>query len=356
MQGQRTVGITEKPELVPLDKLEQQFGFVAPRDKGMDTAEACEAVLAGKLQAFIALGGNFIRAIPDTAVMEAAWRRIPLTVQIATKLNRSHVIHGADCLHPAVPRTHRDRPTSLGSAGGDDGRFNHVLPRLQRVRGAGEPTFVVGAEDRGRDRKAALTPNPKVPWDEWVRDYAKIRRAMEETWSDVFKDFNARMWTPGGVERPLAARHRKWETGRANFLIPLPLDDDPRARVQAGGDVLRLTTLRSNDQFNTTVYGYSDRYRGVEGARKVVFMNVADMARLGLKKGETINLTTALADNVRREVQEFRIVPYPIAAGCIAAYFLEATPLIPLWHRDANSHTPGYKALPVRVTRTAAGV
>ena len=124
--------------------------------------------------------------------------------------------------------------------------------------------------------------------------------------------------------------------------------------MQEANEILRLTTVRSNGQFNTTVYEYSDRYRGVEGTRKVVFMNVQDIQRLGLKNGDTIDLTTAFADNVKREVKGFRIVPYAIAAGCIAAYFPEATPLIPLWHRDANSHTPSYKGLPVRVTKSGA--
>jgi molybdopterin-dependent oxidoreductase alpha subunit len=358
VQGQRTVGITEKPELVPLDKLEQQFGFVAPRKKGMDTAATCESVLAGTLQAFIALGGNFIRAVPDTVMMEEAWRRIPLTVQIATKLNRSHVIHGKIAyILPCLGRTEIDRQASGRQAvtmedstaffHGSKGYAEPASPDL-----LSEPKIVAEIA------KATLSSNSKVPWDAWVGDYSKIRQAMEETWPDVFKDLNGRMWTPGGVARPIAARHRKWETktGRANFLIPEQVPSDPRATAQEGGNVLQLTTLRSNDQFNTTVYGYSDRYRGVEGTRKVVFMNTADMGRLGLVKGELVNLTTALSDNVERQVKGFRIVPYPIATGCMAAYFPEATPLIPLWHRDGESHTPSYKALPVHVTRAAAGV
>lgn len=353
VQGQRTVGITEKPELAPLDKFEQQFGFSAPRDKGMNTAEVCESVLAGKLQAFIGLGGNFVRAIPDTVVMEEAWRKIPLTVQISTKLNRSHVIHGKiSYVLPCLGRTEIDRQASGPQAvtmedstayfHGSKGYAKPASPHL-----LSEPKIVAELA------KATLPANPKVPWDAWVADYSKIRNAMEETWEEMFKDVNDRIWTPGGFERPIPARERKWETksGRANFLVPPEPRDDPRAIVKEGGNVLRLTTLRSNDQFNTTVYGYSDRYRGVEGTRMVVFMNADDVARLGLKKGENVNLTTAFGDNVKRQVDGFRIVPYPIAAGCIAAYFPEATPLIPLWHRDENSHTPSYKVLPVRVTK-----
>jgi molybdopterin-dependent oxidoreductase alpha subunit len=354
VQGQRTVGITEKPELAPLDKFAEQYGFVPPRDKGMDTAEVCEAVLAGKLQAFVALGGNFIRAVPDTVAMEEAWRKIPLTVQIATKLNRSHLIHGETAyLLPCLGRTEIDKQASgpqavtvedstahfHGSKGYADPASPHLLS---------EPKIVAELA------KATLAPNGKVPWDEWVGDYAKVRHAMEETWPEVFKNFNERIWTPGGVERPIAARQRKWETktGRANFLVPAEPRADPRSAVREGGDVLRLTTLRSNGQFNTTVYEYADRYRGVEGTRRVVFMNVDDIRRLGLTKGDTVNLTTAFADNVQRSVKGFEVVPYPIAAGCIAAYFPEATPLIPLWHRDESSHTPSYKILPVRVSKS----
>ena len=249
--------------------------------------------------------------------MEEAWRKIPLTVQIATKLNRSHLIHGETAyLLPCLGRTEIDKQASgpqavtvedstahfHGSKGYADPASPHLLS---------EPKIVAELA------KATLAPNAKVPWDEWVGDYAKVRHAMEETWPEVFKDFNERIWTPGGVERPIAARQRKWETktGRANFLVPVEPRADPRSAVREGGDVLRLTTLRSNGQFNTTVYEYADRYRGVEGTRKVVFMNVDDVGALGLKKGDTVDLTTAFADNVQRAVTGFEVVPYPDRGG-----------------------------------------
>ena len=181
---------------------------------------------------------------------------------------------------------------------------------------------------------------------------------MAQTWPEMFQDFDARMWTPGGFERPIPARDRKWETktGRANFLVPAAPRQNPKAAPKEGGDTLMLTTLRSNDQFNTTVYGYSDRYRGVEGTRMVAFMNPDDIARLGLTEGEHVNLVTAFQDDVKREVRGFRIVSYPVARGCVAAYFPEATPLIPLWHRDENSHTPSYKVVPVQVSKAGPGL
>jgi molybdopterin-dependent oxidoreductase alpha subunit len=354
VQGQRTVGITEKPELAPLDKFAEQYGFDPPRDKGMNTADVCEAVLAGKLRAFVALGGNFIRAVPDTVAMEETWRKIPLTVQIATKLNRSHLIHGETAyLLPCLGRTEVDKQASGPQAVTMEDSTAH-FHGSKGYAGPASPHLLSEPKIVAELAKATLAANPKVPWDEWVGDYAKVRHAMEETWPEVFKDFNERIWTPGGVERPIAARHRKWETktGRANFLVPVEPRADPRAAVQEGADVFRLTTLRSNGQFNTTVYEYTDRYRGVEGTRMVVFMNGDDVRRLGLKKGDTIDLTTAFADNVQRAVKGFEVVPYPIAAGCVASYFPEATPLIPLWHRDESSHTPSYKFLPVRVSKS----
>ena len=183
VQGQRTVGITEKPELAPLDEIERQFGFSPPRDKGMDAAETGEAVLAGELQAFLGLGGNFVRAIPDTVIMEEAWRKIPLTVQISTKLNRSHVIHGKiSYILPCLGRTEIDRQASGPQAvtmedstaffHGSKGYAEPASPHL-----LSEPKIVAEIA------KATLLANPKVPWDEWVADYSKIREAMEKTWA-----------------------------------------------------------------------------------------------------------------------------------------------------------------------------
>ncbi len=352
VQGQRTVGITEKPELAPLDKLEQQYGFKAPREKGMATVEACESILKGEVKAFIGLGGNFIRAIPDTAAMEEAWRRIPLTVQIATKLNRNHVIHGeTSYVLPCLGRIEIDRQASGPQAVSMEDSTAHfhgsrgvAEPASPQLRS--EPAIVAGIA------KATLAPNAKVPWDRWVGDYATVRDAMEETWPQMFKDYNKRLWTPGGFPRPLGARERKWETksGRANFFVPDALVADGLAETHAQPGVLRLITTRSNDQFNTTIYGFSDRFRGVEGTRKVVFMNRNDIARLGLREAQTVKLSTASNDGVTRELPGLRIVPYAIAEGCVAAYFPECNVLVPMWHKEARSHTPAVKSVPVRIT------
>ncbi len=355
VQGQRTVGITEKPSLVPLDKLAEQYRFEPPRWEGHSTVDACRAILDGQVRGFLSLGGNFLRAVPETEAMEAAWRRMRLTVQVATKLNRSHVVHGAVAfLLPCLGRLEVDTQASGPQAVSMESSVAHFHGSRGKVRPAGphllsEPAIVAGLA------KATL-PEAHVPWDRWVGDYATIRDAIEVTYPETFKDFNKRLFQPGGFPRPLPARERKWVTssGKANFITPDRLTPD----LKISGDpteVLQLTTLRSNDQFNTTVYGYHDRFRGVRGTRTVVFMNGADIARLGLGNGDAVDLTTALDDGVTRRVEGLRIVEYDIPQGCCGAYFPETNPLMPLSHHDPKSKVPAYKALPVRVTRAAAG-
>lgn len=357
VQGQRTVGITEKPELAPLDQIEKQFGFKAPREKGMATVEAAEAMMRGEISAFLCLGGNLARALPDGPRLEKAWRRVPLTVQIATKLNRSHVIHGrAAYLLPCLGRIEIDRQAGGEQAVSMEDSTAYFHGSQGQVEPA-SPNLLSEAKIVAELAKATLPENPKVPWDAWVADYGKIRDAMEETWPEMFKDFNKRLFTPGGFEKPVAARKRQWktQTGRANFLVPSEPHGDPLAVAEAKhADVLRLASVRSNDQFNTTVYSYSDRLRGVEGTRMVVFMNGDDIARLGLAEGMLVDLVSMPDDPVRREVQGFRIVKHQIAKGCAAAYFPEASPLVPLSHHEPLSFTPGYKTIPVRVKKSSA--
>src|SRR5207248_2753786 len=287
VQGQRTVGITEKPELAPLDKLKELYGFEPPRHEGYTTVTGLQAMVAGKVKAFVALGGNMVRAAPDSERIEEAWRGLRLTVAIATKLNRSHVVHGqVSYLLPCLGRIEIDRQESgeqavsvESSVAQFHGSRGKVAPASRDLMS--EPAIIAAIA------KATLPPNPKVPWDEWVGNYAKIRDAIEATWPATFKRFNERLFTPGGIERPLAARERKWNTrsGKANFITPTRLFGGAR-EWKGGDDVLQLTTFRSNDQFNTTVYGYRDRFRGVYGSRRVVFMNPLDVERLGLAREE----------------------------------------------------------------------
>ena len=355
VQGQRTVGITEKPELAPLDKLKEQYGFEPPRDKGMNTVEACEAMLDGKVQALISLGGNLVRAVPDHGQMEAAWRALPLSVQISTKLNRSHLVHGKVAyILPCLGRIEVDRQNGVmqsvsieDSTGCMHGSLGRAEPAADTL--LSEPAIVA------RLAKAALAPNPKIDWDAWVADYGKIRDAIAETYPDIFHDFNARMWTPGGFRKPVAAAERKWktETGKANFTLFDGLAADPDL-PEKGEGVLRLFTVRSDGQFNTTIYSHKDRFRGVED-RMVLFMARADMNAQGLSDGDIVQASTVADDGVERRVDGLRVVEYPVPAGCTAGYYPECNPLIPLWHYAKDSKVPAAKSIAVRLSRSGAG-
>lgn len=353
VQGQRTVGITEKPALAPLDKLKEQYGFEPPRDEGLTTVDACEAILKRELQAFIGLGGNFLRAVPETRLMEAAWRELPLTVQVATKLNRNHVIHGkAAYLLPCLGRIEIDRQRSGPQAvtvedstscmHGSRGMAEPAATTL-----LSEPAIVAGIA------RATLDPNPRIDWDAWVADYGRIRDAIEETFPEIFRDFNERMWTPGGFRKPLAAAERIWNTdsGKAEFTTPDELPGNPD--LPGGPQMLRLFTIRSDGQFNTTIYSHDDRFRGIHGSRMVLFMAQADMARHGLAKGDRVALRTAADDGVERRVDGLQVVPYDVPPGCIAGYYPECNPLIPLWHHAKESKVPAAKSIDVLLERSA---
>jgi len=353
VQGQRTVGISEKPELVPLDKLAVQYGFEPPRTKGLNTVEACEGILDGSVCAFVGLGGNFIRAIPDTVRMEAAWSKLRLTVQIATKLNRNHLVKGeVSYVLPCIGRIERDvQATGPQSVAIEDSTSCIHGSRGERTPASpallSEPAILAGIA------KATLPPNPLVPWDDWVADYARVRDAIAETYPQFFANFNARMFEPGGFYRGNAARERRFETasGKAEFAVPTVLS---ATGFEPAEGLFRLMTLRSNDQFNTTIYGYYDRFRGIEGTRDIVFINPRDIERHGLTEGATIALRTEYGDGIHREVGGLRVVSYAIPEGCLGAYYPECNPLIPVQHHAEQSFVPAAKSVPVRIVMTPA--
>jgi molybdopterin-dependent oxidoreductase alpha subunit len=350
VQGQRTMGITEKPELFPLDRLGEQFGFEPPREPGYNTVETCEAVLKGDVKAFIMLGGNFVRAIPDHGQMEPAWRKLRLTVNVITKLNRSALLPGEiSYILPVIGRLEIDEteagPQVLsmedtsGCVHGNRGLRTPASPHL-----ISEMRLICELAQR------VLDPNPKMRWDAYQKDYAEIRREIGRTLPDTFWDYERRMWEPGGFQRPLPAKKREWHTntGRANFVRPTALEEDLDMPA-VGHDVLRLMTLRSNDQFNTTVYGYDDRFRGINNTRKVVLMNRSDIDRRGLKVGQAVTLRTVADDGVDRHLSGMLVIAYDIPIGCIGGYYPECNVLMPLWHYAAGSMTPAAKSIPVTV-------
>jgi len=358
VQGQRTVGITEKAVQVPVDNLRRQFGFEPPSEDGVNTVEACEGILAGRIRGFIGMGGNFVRAVPDSSRIEPAWRRLRLSVQVSTKLNRSHLVTGeVSYILPCLGRTEIDRQAT--------GEQRHTTEDstacIRAWRGAAEPAGDLLLSEPAivaRLAKAALEPNPNLDWDAWVGNYDLIREAIAESYPEIFHDFNVRMMEPGGFHRPLGASQRRWdtETGKANFINPPELAADPD--TEEGGherhDVLQMMTLRSNDQFNTTVYGYDDRFRGIHGTRAVIMMNRNDIVRLGLAECDQIEAVTEVDDGVHRSVGPLRVTPYNIPEGCCAGYYPECNVLLPVWHHAKRSKVPAAKSIPVRLRKVIA--
>jgi molybdopterin-dependent oxidoreductase alpha subunit len=352
VQGQRTVGISEKTKLVPLDKLKELYGFEPPREDGWSTVDACKGILDGRVRGFVSLGGNFLRAIPERSLMEPGWRKLRLSVQVATKLNRTHLVPGeVTYLLPCLGRIEIDNqatgPQALsmedsttcihGSRGRRDPISDHLMS---------EPGIIAGIA------KATLPPNPKLDWDKWVGDYSLIRDAIERTYPDQFKDFNRRLFQPGGFPRPLAARDRIWKTktGKANFTVPKHVSATTANRP----GIYQLATLRADGQFNTTIYNESDRFRGIHGSRDVVMMNPDDMAELGLTDQDYVTLETDAGDGVDRRLPDLQVVPYNIPRKCLAAYYPECNVLVPLWHYAEESKVPAGKSVPVRVRKQGA--
>ncbi len=352
VQGQRTVGVSEKPELVPLDKIREQFGFEPSLEKGHTTVDACEAIKDGSVKGFVSLGGNFVRAVPDRDVMEPAWRELDLTVYVATKLNRSHLVHGkASYILPCLARPEQDIQASGPQSVSIEDSFSHIYGSIGKRTPAAdtlksELAIVCGIA------QAVLPPNPRMPWQAWIDDYALVRDAIAETYNDELHDFNARMWQAGGFYRGNKAHDRIWltESGKAEFTTPSVLS---ALGVGAGEGRFHLITMRSNDQFNTTIYGFDDRLRGLSGSRMILLINPDDMRRQGLVEGDLIDLAGDVGDTVRREVKGLKVTPFDLPDGCLGGYYPEMNPLIPLWYHDKDSKTPAAKGVPVRIERSA---
>jgi molybdopterin-dependent oxidoreductase alpha subunit len=350
VQGDRTVGITEIPSTEFLDSLERRFGFKPPHKHGHNVVTALEAMISGEVKVFVAMGGNFAAAIPDLQRTQAAIRNLDLTVQISTKLNRSHLIHGRDALIlPCLGRTEIDIQ-ALGaqsitvedsmsmvhaSAGRNKPASKHLLS---------EPAVVAGMAI------ATLGHRSVVDWESFVSDYDRIRDAIEDVFP-IFRSYNDRIRVPGGFHLVSGARERIWATpsGKAHFLVYDGLNEDlPNDDVEA----LWLTTIRSHDQYNTTIYSNSDRYRGVYGQRDVVFLNKSELEKRGLEDGDRVDLITLSTDGFERRVRNFRVIGYSFPNGCCAAYYPETNPLVPLYAYDPQSFTPSSKAIPIRIERS----
>ncbi|WP_423195649.1 MULTISPECIES: FdhF/YdeP family oxidoreductase [unclassified Cupriavidus] len=349
VQGDRTVGIEEKPEPEFLDRLQAAFGFAPPREHGYDVVDTIAAMLAGKVKVFVGLGGNFSTATPDTPRTHAAMRQCNLTVHIATKLNRSHLVHGRDALIlPTLGRTEIDMQNGVaqGVTVEDSVCMVHISYGMNQPA---SPHLLSEIAIVARVADATLG-SKTIDWLWYAQDYARIRNAIEKV-IPGFEDYNARIAVPGGFHLTPPARDRIWATpsGKAEFIVHAIDKDTPirRARAEHGERLLVMMTTRSHDQYNTTIYGLNDRYRGVFGLRRVVFISPADLDRLGFKAGQHVDITSVWGDGIERRVEDFRLVPYDIPPGCIGTYYPETNPLVPLESTGDGCGTPTAKSVPV---------
>ncbi|ABM34372.1 FdhF/YdeP family oxidoreductase [Paracidovorax citrulli] len=359
VQGDRTMGIWEKPPAALLDRLQEVFGFEPPREPGVDTVEAIQAMLDGKARVFFALGGNFAAATPDTYETWKALQRCDLTVHVTTKLNRSHIVHGREALIlPCLGRTEIDMQAAgpQGVTVEDSMSMVHISVGINPPASGhllSEPAIVA------RLAAATLGARSRVPWLWMIEDYARIRDKIEQVFPD-FKDFNRRIAVPGGFRLRNTASERIWNTGphKAVFVAhPVPQDTpvhQARARTR-DTVVFTLLTTRSHDQYNTTIYGHDDRYRGVYGQRRVVFIHPEDIRALGMKDGDWVDIQTVWSDGQERRADRFKLVGYDIPRGNLAAYYPETNPLVPLSSVALNAGTPTSKSIPVVLVPSAAG-
>ncbi|MEU5925116.1 FdhF/YdeP family oxidoreductase [Streptomyces antimycoticus] len=348
VQGDRTMGIFERPAPAFLDALEREFGFAPPREHGFDVVRAIRALRDGQAKVFFAMGGNFVAASPDTEVTEGAMRAARLTVHVSTKLNRSHVVTGARALIlPTLGRTEADLQgggpqfvtveDSMGMVHASRGRLEPASSHL-----LSEPAIVC------RLARRVLGPESRTPWEEFEKDYARIRDRIAAV-IPGFEDFNARVSDPSGFALPHAPRDSRsfpTTTGKANFTAaPVEYPTAPEGR-------LLLQTLRSHDQYNTTIYGLDDRYRGIKNGRRVVLVHPEDAQELGFADGSYADLVSEWTDGTERRATGFRVIHYPTARGCAASYYPETNILVPLDATADTSNTPASKSVVVRLEQT----
>ncbi|MEU7765521.1 FdhF/YdeP family oxidoreductase [Nocardia sp. NPDC049190] len=345
VQGDRTMGIWEKMPDAFLDALDAEFGITSPREHGFDTVEAIRAMRDGRAKVFVGMGGNFVSATPDTTVTEAALRGCDLTVQISTKLNRSHVVHGGTALIlPTLGRTDEDLREGVKQQVSVEDSMSMVhlsTGRLKPVSDQLRSEVAIVCELA----LALFGADHSVPWARFARDYDAIRDAISRVVPGC-ADYNVKVRQRGGFQLPHPPRDRRefhTATGKANFAI------NDLTWLPVPADRLILQTLRSHDQYNTTIYGLDDRYRGVHGGRKVVLVHPDDIAAFGFTDGDLVDVVSEWTDGIERRVEGFRLVSYPTPRGNAAAYYPETNPLVPLGHVAARSNTPVSKAVTVRL-------
>jgi molybdopterin-dependent oxidoreductase alpha subunit len=351
VQGDRTMGIWEKAPDHFLDALRQEYGFEPPREHGLDTVDAIRALRDGEAKVFLGMGGNFVSATPDTCITEAAMRGAELTVQVSTKLNRSHVVCGHTALIlPALGRSERDR------TGGVDQRVT-VEDSMSMVHASRGPLAPAGPDLRSEVdiicslARAALGDRVEVPWELYRTDYTHIRRAISHVVPGC-ESYDEKVNQPGGFQLPHPPRDsRTFPTDKDKAILTV----SPIEVLEVPEGHLLLQTLRSHDQFNTTIYGLDDRYRGISGGRRVVFVHPDDIAALGFPEGTEVDLTSVWKDGTERSVPSFRVVSYDTPRGCAAAYYPETNPLVPLDSTALGSNCPTSKSIIIKLSAASHG-
>ncbi|MEM8609302.1 MAG: FdhF/YdeP family oxidoreductase [Myxococcota bacterium] len=347
VQGDRTMGIYDRPTQAFLDRIAGVFGFEPPREHGYNTVEAIQAMLEKRVNVFFAMGGNFLQATPDTERTAEALENCDMVVHVSTKLNRGHLVHGKwSIILPCLARSELDEQAygaqfvtvenSMGVVHSSQGDLKPASPGLYS-----EPAIIA------RLAQQVLGPENPVSWCWLIEDYDRIRDLIERT-IPGFENFNARVRAPRGFALYNSAREGKFNTdsGKAKFTI----NEAPDLEIPEG--TFRMMTIRSHDQYNTTVYGNDDRYRGVRGGRRVVFMNEGDMRTAGLEERSLVDLENAHG-GAQRLAPRFTVIPYPIPSGCVATYFPEANVLVPLDRVADRSFTPASKDVLVRIRPSA---
>lgn len=347
VQGDRTMGIYEKPSKAFLDRIDNTFDIQTPREHGYDVVDCIHAMYQNKVKVFFAMGGNFLSATPDTNYTAEALRRCALTVQVSTKLNRSHLVHGDEALIlPCFGRSDKDMlrgevqfvttENSMGIIQMSKGSLKPISDKL-----LSEPMIVCLLA------MAVMGKTSKVDWMRYTEHYDRIREDIERS-IPGFDRYNERVREPGGFYLPNTAREGQFVTlsGKAE-LSTVKLEEFPIPEGE-----YRMMTIRSHDQFNTTIYGLNDRYRGVTNERRVIFMNTEDMKKEGLQKGDVVNLINSFG-GVERVAHRFIVIPFSIPRGCTATYFPETNVLVPIDSVAEKSNTPTSKMIALRIEKAA---
>lgn len=346
VQGDRTMGIYENPSMAFLESIKNNFGFQPPVKKGLDVVESIKAMHEGKIKVFIAMGGNFLSATPDTQYTAHAIQRCNLTVQISTKLNRSHLIHGNEAIIlPCLARSDKD----LQQSGEQFVSCENSMGVIQSSKGVLKPASDSMLSEPAIVCNLAMATFGKrsvTKWQSYKDNYDLIRDDIEKTIAG-FENYNERVRKPGGFYLPNCNRNGEFDTlsAKANFNVAIA------ERIKLKQNELMMMTIRSHDQFNTTIYGLNDRYRGIYNERRVILMSASDIEKLNFKEGESVDLYNHYG-GIERVARNFIIVSYPVPSGCSATYFPETNVLVPIDSVAEKSNTPTSKLVIITIKKS----